>query len=259
MGISQILLLFAAAVVAGGVNSVAGGGTFFSFPALLAAGVPAVPANATNAVALWPGSAASVWAYRRELATQGQNLVLFSVISVLGGIIGGALLLITSNETFEVLLPYLLLFATLIFTFSGPVTRRLRAHREPAARPSPLRALGVPLLQLATAIYGGFFGGGIGILMLATLAIMGMENIHEMNSIKTLLATLINGAAVVLFVLRGAVFWPEALIMIVGATVGGYVGAAVARQIEPRYVRRFVIICGFALSLYYFVEGWLQS
>jgi uncharacterized membrane protein YfcA len=255
MVLSQILLLFAAATVAGAVNSVAGGGTFFSFPALLAAGVPAVPANATNAVALWPGSAASVWAYRRELGTQGQNLVLFSIISVVGGIIGGALLLITSNETFEVLLPYLLLFATLIFTFSGPVTRRLRAGRPEHAKPSPLRVLGVPLLQLATAIYGGFFGGGIGILMLATLAIMGMENIHEMNSIKTLLATLINGSAVVLFVLGGAVFWPEALIMIVGATVGGYVGAAVARHIEPRLVRSFVIICGFALSLYYFIWG----
>ena len=254
MPLSQILLLFAAATVAGAVNSVAGGGTFFSFPALLAAGVPAVPANATNAVALWPGSAASVWAYRRELGTQRQNLPLLAIISVVGGIVGGALLLITSNETFKVLLPYLLLFATLVFTFSGPVTRRLRAYRSADTKPSPLRALGVPLLQLATAVYGGFFGGGIGILMLATLAIMGMENIHEMNSVKTLLATLINGAAVVLFVLGGKVFWPEALIMVVGATAGGYAGAAVARHIEPKFVRRFVIICGFALSLYYFLQ-----
>lgn len=259
MPITQALLLFVAATVAGAVNSVAGGGTFFSYPALLAAGVPEVPANATNAVALWPGSAASVWAYRRELGTQRQHLVLFSVISIIGGIIGGALLLITSNATFRVLLPYLLLFATLIFTFSGPVTRRLRARRPAGERPSALRALGVPLLQFATAVYGGFFGGGIGILMLATLAIMGMENIHEMNALKTLLATLINGSAVVLFVLRGAVFWPEALVMVVGATVGGYVGAAVARHIEPKLVRRFVIVCGFALSLYYFIQGWLQS
>lgn len=254
MPLSQMLLLFAAATVAGAVNSVAGGGTFFSFPALLAVGVPAVPANATNAVALWPGSAASVWAYRRELGTQRQKLPLLAGISIVGGIIGGLLLLITSNETFKLLLPYLLLFATLVFTFSGPVTRRLRDRRPANEKPSPLRALGVPLLQLATAIYGGFFGGGIGILMLATLAIMGMENIHEMNSVKTLLATLINGAAVVLFVLGGAVYWPEALIMVVGATAGGYVGAAVARHIEPKLVRRFVIVCGFALSLYYFLQ-----
>jgi uncharacterized membrane protein YfcA len=255
MTLVEAIFLFLAALMGGGLNSVAGGGSFFVFPALLFVGVSPISANATNTVALWPGSIASVGAYRRELVRQHQGLPQLIITSVVGSIIGAQLLLGTQEATFARLVPYLLLLATLIFAVSGPLTRRLRA-RQAAHPASPwLARFVVPLIQLATAIYGGFFGGGIGILMLATLALTGMDDIHEMNAIKTLLATLINGVAVVAFIAAGVVRWPEALVMIAGATVGGYGGASLARRLQPIVVRRFVIVVGMALTLYFFWRG----
>ncbi len=256
MTLFDALMLFGSAIIAGAINSVAGGGTFFTFPTLLFTGVTPVSANATNTVALWPGSLASVGAYRQELARHKKGLLSLSIISMIGGLIGAWLLLRTRDETFARLVPYLLLLATLIFTFSGYVTRwlRSRAKQRPAGESPGASRIFVPLLQLAIAIYGGFFGGGIGILMLATLALMGMEDIHEMNALKTLLATLINGIAVVLFIVEGAARWPEALVMVVGAIIGGYYGAVIAKRLNPVFVRRFVIIVGFLLTIYFFIK-----
>ena len=249
----DIILLFTAAFVAGALNSVAGGGSFFSFPALLFTGLDPKIANATNTVALWPGSAASVGAYRRELSTQRSAVKQLALVSLVGGFVGALLLLVTPSSIFRLLLPYLMLGATLLFTLSPRINALVRRADIRRATPADTRVRSV-LLQGMISIYGGFFGGGIGILMLATLALMGLENIHEMNALKTLLATLINGIAVVTFAAAGAVAWPQALLMAMGAIVGGYLGAAVARRLNPKWVRTFVIVVGFALSAYLFVR-----
>ena len=248
------IILFFVAILAGALNSVAGGGSFFSFPALLFTGVPAINANATNTIALWPGAVASVGAYRRDVGGQPVLLITLCVASLIGGLLGAVLLLRTPEPVFVELIPFLLLAATLLFTFSGQITRYLRTRFHHPARAQWVSLLGVGLLQLAIAVYGGFFGGGIGILMLASLALIGMENIHRMNALKTLLSSLINGIAVVTFVLAGVVFWPQAVLMIVGAVIGGYGGASIARRLDPLLVRRFVITVAFGMTIYFFIR-----
>ena len=253
MNFLQLFLLFVTATLGGTLNSVAGGGTFFTFPSLIFAGVPPIQANATSSVALWPGSAASVGAYWNELKKQKASLIIvLSVTSLIGGIAGAFLLLDTSQATFVHLIPWLLLLATVLFTFNKPIVALLRI--ETKSEVSWKSLLGVAVLQIIIAIYGGYFGGGIGILMLASLAIMGMDNIHEMNSIKTLLTIIINGVAVIIFIARGVVFWPQAIVMIVGATLGGYGGAYLARKVDQKWVRLFVTIVGFSLTLYFFIK-----
>jgi uncharacterized membrane protein YfcA len=253
--LSTYLLLFAAAFLGGVLNSVAGGGSFLSFPALIVSGVPPINANATSTVALWPGSAASVGAYRRELVCLNRALIIImAMVSLLGGLLGALLLLHTPQATFARMIPYLLLVATLLFAFGPSVTRYFRVHHaESGEHSSTTRAL-VAFLQLVIALYGGFFGGGIGILMLATLGFIGMENIHQMNALKTVLATCINGIAVATFVAAGAVFWPQAIVMIVGAIIGGYGGAFYARKLDPKVVRTFVICVGVVMTVYFFIR-----
>ncbi|MFL5802389.1 MAG: sulfite exporter TauE/SafE family protein [Roseiflexaceae bacterium] len=249
----QIATLFLAAVAAGAINSVAGGGSFISFPALLLAGVPPISANATNAAALWPGTVASVGAYRRELAVQRRGIVLFSAISLLGGLIGALLLLQTQERTFEQLIPYLLLAATLIFALSPRITRWTRQWGE-HGRERWSRRLVVLALYFGVAIYGGFFGAGLGILTLAVLGLLGLEQIHEMNALKVLQASLINGVAVLTFALAGAVQWPMALLMAAGGIVGGYGGAALARRVNPVAVRWVIIAISVSLTVYFFIR-----
>ncbi len=257
MTFPQAVLLFLAALIAGALNSVAGGGSFISFPTLMFTGVPPINANATNTVSLWPGSVASVGAYRKEFKTEPLLLVILSAASLVGGLAGALLLLRTPEIVFLRLLPWLLLVATLLFTFGRSLTTRLQAlmrrHLGESAAPwVPL--VGVGLLQLVIATYGGYFGGGIGILMLAALSLTGMTNIHTMNALKTLLASLINGIAVVAFILARAVFWPQALLMIVAAVIGGYGGAYFAQKLDPRLVRGFVILVGFTMTIYFFIR-----
>ncbi len=235
MSLPSILLLFLAAVLGGTLNAVAGGGSFFTFPSLIFTGVPPIAANATSTAALWPGSIASIGAYRRELAAQNPILLFLLVdTSLIGGMLGAVLLLRTPQGIFVTLLPYLLLTATLLFTFSGPVTKLFHVRNMEKRALSPANLIGLAIVQLIISIYGGYFGGGIGILMLATLAVMGMEDIHMMNALKTLLTTCINGVAVITFILAGAVFWLQALVMILGAILGGYGGAYYARKINKR-------------------------
>lgn len=254
----DIAVLFVSALIGGTLNAVAGGGSFFCFPALLFTGLPAIQANATNTLALWPGSLASTGAYRRELKHQRPAvLIILTVSSLLGGIIGALVLLGTAQDTFVQLVPFLLLLATLLFAVSPYFTGRLRARvLEHSTINIPTLVL-VAGAQFLISIYGGFFGGGIGILMLATLALMGMENIHEMNSVKTLLTVVINGSAMVLFIIRGAILWPQALLMIVGTVLGGYGGAYYARKIDPKHVRIFVICVGILLTAYFFGRTYL--
>lgn len=256
MTLLQILILFAASVLGGILNAVAGGGSFFTFPSLIVTGISAIQANATSTVALWPGTVASVGAYRHELLKQRRGLLFLLVgTSLIGGVLGAVLLLRTSQAIFVRLIPYLLLLATLLFAFSGSITARLRTRSIDKTPPSRRVLIGISAAQLIIAIYGGYFGGGIGILMLTTLAMMGLDNIHEMNALKTLLASCINGIAVVTFIIAGAVVWPEAILMIFGAILGGYGGAYYARKIDPKWVRLFVIIVGIALTIYFFLRG----
>ena len=251
----QASILFVAAILGGTLNSVAGGGTFITLPALIFTGVLPINANASSTVALWPGSIASVWAYRKEFANQ-RRLVTFllSITSLIGGILGAELLVRTSQTTFVKLLPYLLLLATVLFALSGPINTRLHGRTTLKNRQSWLTLVGISFLQLIIAIYGGYFGGGIGILMLATLGLMGMENIHEMNAMKTLLTTFINGVAVIIFIIRGIVAWPQAIVMVIGAIIGGYTGAYFARKIDQRLIRGFVILVGVSMTIYFFLR-----
>jgi len=253
--LSQALLLFSAAVVAGAINGVAGGGSFIAFPALIFTGVPPIAANATNNAALWVGTLASVGAYRKELSTQRSKLLLLGASSIIGGVLGSLALLHTSQTLFTKLIPYLLLLATLLFTFSQPLTNWVRGQRWKPADNSPASIWSILLLQLAIATYGGFFGGGIGILMLATLSVIGIENIHEMNALKVLLACCINGIALIAFIFAGIIVWPLAVLMSIGALLGWYLSAHYARQLKPALVRRLVIVVGFSMTTYFFLSS----
>jgi uncharacterized membrane protein YfcA len=246
----QIGLVAMAAFCAGAMNSVAGGGTFFSFPALLAAGVPPIAANASNSVALWPASLSGAWAYRKELARYKRYLIPMGIVSLLGGVGGGLLLLATQDATFSRLIPWLLLFATLLFTFSGTISGWLRAPDAGKPKGSATALAG----QAVVSVYGGFFGAGMGIMMLASLAMAGHEDVHEINAIKNLLSAIIYSVTVLTFVTAGAVSWPYTIIMLATATLGGYWGASIARKIPAPWLRRFIIAVGFMLTVFYFYK-----
>lgn len=241
-----VLLLVVSAFLAGALNAVAGGGSFLTFPALVMAGVPPVNANATSTVAVAPGALASAYGYRTELrALTNFNLPAVVGISLVGGLIGALLLLWTPQPVFAALVPWLLLFATVLFAFGPPISAWVRKRFR----------MGLPTLlgvQFLIAIYGGYFGGGIGILMLATLGVFGLTNLHAMNGIKVLLSGCLNAVAVVAFVAGGAVYWTEAIIMTGACIAGGYAGAALARRIPPPVLRKFVILVGLAMTAYFF-------
>lgn len=242
-------LLLAAAVAAGALNAVAGGGSFFTFPALLLAGVPPVSANATSTVSLWPASVASAAAFRHDLRHERRHLFLLGGVSVVGGLAGALLLLLTPDREFARLVPWLLLAATLVFAFGPAVTARLRA------RDLHLPLGGLLVVQGIVAVYGGYFGGGMGIMMLAAFAAMGMDDLNAMNGLKAILGTLINAVAVVAFVVAGIVQWPYALLMVVGGTVGGWFGARVSRNVPKAPLRVFIVLVGAALTVAFFVRG----
>lgn len=250
--------LFAAAFGAGALNSVAGGGQFLTFPMLIFAGVPVVSANATSSFAVWPGTVASSVGYRRELADQRGLLVPLGLASIVGGILGAVVLLRTPQATFARLIPWLLLLATLLLIFGGPLVLRMRKRLGHSGGPTRAGIAGLSLMQVALGIYGGYFGGGMGFVMLAAMAFIGLDNMHTMNGLKTALASCINGVAVATFVLAGAIAWPEAIVMLIGAILGGYGGAIYARRLDPQLIRRFTIFVACAMTLYFFVrQYWL--
>src|SRR6266700_2016423 len=240
------LILFIAAVLGGALNSVAGGGSFLTFPSLIFAGVQPIQANATSTVALWPGSVASVSAYRKELASLNRVVLLTMGITSLIGGIGGAILLLSTPQ------------ATLLFAFSPRITAMVRKSPAEEIEEKTVitwRALAsITFIQLIVAVYGGYFGGGIGIMILASLGVMGMDNMHEMNGLKTVLQSIINGVAVITFVIARAVIWLPAIVMIVGAIVGGFGGAYVARRLDARLIRGFVILVGISMTIYFFLR-----
>jgi hypothetical protein len=247
--LTQALSLFGIAVVSGMMNSVAGGGSFLSFPALLLVGVPPIQANATNTIALWPGIMGSIGAYRNELRGAEARRVLTPLLitSVLGAIAGSCTLLITPQQTFLRLIPWLLLAATLLFAFSRKLTALLKPSGEAA-----LSTTWGALLQLFVAFYIGYFGAGAGILMMALLALLGLTGIHRINAYKTVQAATGNGIAILIFVAKGVIYWKHAGVMCVGALCGGYFGAWQAQRMKQHHVRWIVIAIGFGMSAYFF-------
>lgn len=254
MTLIHAALLFGVAILGGAINSVAGGGSFLCFPMLLFTGVPPVNANATNTLALWPGTLASVGAYRKEFVNANPRQILSLVLTgILGSLVGAIVLLKTPQLTFLHMVPWLLASATLIFCFSSRISRWIR-EREARTGTSGRITTGAALVQLVIAVYIGFFGAGAGILMLALFAFMGMESIHTMNAFKTMLASVCNGVALIAFVIARAIWWPQALIMLVGAIIGGYFGAHFAQKVAPAKVRMIVIFIGAGLSIYFFAK-----
>lgn len=253
-------------VISGGIlNSVAGGGSFLTFPALISLGIPPIQANATSTTGIWPASASAAWALRQERVRQQRRLLLLlGLSSVLGGLGGALLLLHTPQTTFTLFIPFLLLLATLLFALSPLLNARLR-HRalspqkeQNQERRRPLRSwftlLGIALLQLVITVYGGYFGGGIGILMLASFGLLGMQDINEMNALKNALAVCINAVAVLTFVLAQAVIWQDVLIMLAGTLAGGYGGVYSARKLDPRIARGFIVLVGCVMTMYFFFK-----
>ena len=239
---------FGAAFLAGMINSVAGGGTLVSFPTLIWLGLPAVTASATNTVAIWPGALGGAWGYRRQLRTAAPRMLALLVPSAAGGVTGALLLRRTPPAAFEHLVPFLVLFATLLLMAQEPVQRRLKTAGA-AAHTSPRWFAAAMLFQFLVGLYGGYFGAGIGILMLAALSILGLTDIHQMNGLKNVLAMAINGVAAVYFMAAGMVAWPYALIMAVAAVAGGYSMAGLALRLGRTTVRRIVISIGFAMAV----------
>jgi uncharacterized protein len=255
MSLSNAIILFIAALVAGAINSVAGGGSFISFPTLMYIGIPAKFANATNTVALWPGQVASIGAYRRQFENLSwKTMTPLLVTALLGGIAGAWTLLKTPETTFVLLVPWLILSATIIFTMSGRISSWVRRRSSSGEHHEFNTGRGV-VLQSFIAFYIGYFGAGAGILILAMLALLGMDEIHTMNALKALLTTVSNGVAMVLFVFSHAVRWPEAVLMVVASMIGGYFGAHLAQKTKPEYVRAMVIAIGILLSVYYFAKS----
>jgi uncharacterized protein len=243
---------FGAALLAGLVNSVAGGGTLLTFPTLIWLGLNPVTANATSTVAVWPGVVSSAWGYRRELRTIESRLFWLLVPSVIGGLAGAWLLRFTPPALFDRLIPYLLLFATLLFMSHGLVQRWMKS--DALVQGSARWLGGVLIFQLLVAVYGGYFGAGIGIFMLAALGLIGLTDMHQMNGLRVLLGGTMNGVAIVYFVAHRMVFWPDVLVMAAGTIAGGYGGAGLARRLGPRAVRRIVIAIGMALAVSFFVR-----
>jgi uncharacterized membrane protein YfcA len=251
----QAIFLLIAAGIAGALNAVAGGGSFISFPALLFIRIPAVAANATNTVALWPGLAASTLAYLKRLNAPLRVLVPLLVTSIAGGWAGALLLLKTPQHTFLRLVPWLLLGGTLLFAFGNSI----RAIAGKTAIVDDLRKISWQAIvvssvaELLLSVYGGYFGAGIGFVTLAMLSMLGMRDIHAMGAIRTLLAVAINAAAVITFIVAGAVLWPQCAVMVAGSLVGGWFGARYAQKADPGKMRAVVIGVGLLMSAYFFV------
>jgi uncharacterized membrane protein YfcA len=255
----DVSILALASFLAGAQNSLAGGGTLYTFPTLLTVLGDAVAANGTSTAALLPGSMAGAWGFRDEVRhTPKRTLLILAVPSLLGGIIGTLLVVKFPEKVFRSVVPWLIFTAALLFLLQPRISRLVGA-KELSHRPSPLVAAGVVLFQLIVAIYGGYFGAGIGILMLSSLSLMGLGNIHRVNALKTLLAACINVMSVVIFAVEGAtrerpiIAWRYAIPMALAAIAGGYIGARFSLRINRTILRWIIIVIGFALAAYYLI------
>jgi hypothetical protein len=252
---TQHVAIAAIALVGGAMNAIAGGGTLLMFPALIGLRVPSLIANATCTVAVWPGTFASFLGYRAEWPATRVWALRFLAPSVAGGFVGGILLTVTSQRLFDELVPFLVLFATLLFVMQRPVLDVLRRRQgfvssTSGRTPAPVPARVFVVFHFFVAIYGGYFGGGLGMVMLAAFGLMGMTNIHQMNLLKTFCAIIYNLVAIAAFVFKGLVDWPLALNMAVGTIIGGWLAAGLAQRIPQAWVRSSVVVIGFSAGLW---------
>ncbi len=241
--------LFLAAVAAGMVNSVAGGGTLIAFPSLVGFGETEIVSNATNTAALWPGALSSAFGYRKDTPVPTELLALLVVPSVIGGFLGALILVNTPLSTFRLAVPFLILLATLLFAARNLFSKKFGQKTGEVSTSGRVSGF---IFQLFVATYGGYFGAGIGILMLASLSMMGLRDIHAMNAIKTVLGALINVTAFLFFAYRGLVAWPLALLMAVGAILGGYIGARSAKRVNQKWLHLAIVATGLIVSLWFF-------
>jgi uncharacterized membrane protein YfcA len=248
MAAHSAILLVAAAFCAGAMNAVAGGGSFLTFPALVFSGVPSIIANASSTVALFPGSFASAWAYRHDFRNfERVSFRAMMAVSLIGGVAGALLLLFTPQRSFDAIIPWLLLAATLVFAFAPRITPILRRHVRIGPRT-------LVVTQLFVSVYGGYFGGAVGIIQLSVWALYGLTDLKAMNATKTLLSGSMNAVAVVCFVIAGKVWWPQTLVMLAGAVAGGWLGAHAARRVDQRYVRYAIIVISTIMTIVFFAR-----
>jgi uncharacterized membrane protein YfcA len=245
----EYLGLCLAALAAGAVNAVAGGGTLLTFPALTSVIAPQL-ANATSTVAVFPGSLASVWGYRRQLTGCKKWIAWLTAPSVIGGALGAYLV----DDKFGAVVPWLILLASVLFLLQPTIARQLKRQTEAMREPSARLLAGIVAMQLLIGVYGGYFGAGIGILMLSSLSFLGLKDIHQTNALKTFLAFCVNLVAAGLFIARDMVEWRYALPMAAAAILGGYFGARFSLRLRPVIVRWIVIAIGFSLTVYYFAQ-----
>jgi uncharacterized membrane protein YfcA len=256
MTLTEAAVLAGAAGAAGGINAVAGGGTLISFPAAVAVGLSPLIANATNAVALTPGAIASAFAYRRELRQDRAVVRLFLPAAAGGGAVGAILLLCTPQRLFDALVPLLVLFATALLFAQN--LRRTPKPAPDAAWRVPQRPFVAVLLQFLVGVYGGYFGAGMGIMMLAVFTRMGGANIHRMNGVKSVLGAVINAIAAITFMVAGAIDYRASVVMAIGAIIGGLVGASAARRVDPTIVRWGVVAVGLVLTAILAYRRWFE-
>ena len=240
--------LFFAGMIAGAVNSVAGGGTLIAFPSLVAYGESGIISNATNTAAIWTGSLSSAIGYRRDTFVDRNLFCILLIPSLVGGLLGAFVLVITPEETFTLVVPFLVLFATLLFASRNLFSRKLSYTLSQQENSSPKGRIGGALFQFFVATYGGYFGAGIGILMMASLSAMGLRDIHKINALKTPLAAVVNVTAFIFFALKGLVVWPLAFIMAIGNIIGGYGGARMAKRVNQRLLAFGVVTIGLLVS-----------
>ena len=242
------LILAVAGLLAGAINSVAGGGSFLTFPAMVFLGVPSIVANASSTAALIPASIASTWAYREDLRElEGFPFRPLLGVSLVGGGIGALLLLYTPQRTFDFVLPWLMLAATVLFTFGPQISRFLKPRFH-------IGAATVIVIQLLISVYGGYFGGGVGILMLATWTVFGVVDIRALMAHRSVLGGAMNTVAVVMFIAAHKVWWPQTSVVLSTAIVGGYGGAWLAKRVDPRYVRGAITAIGVSITIAFFLR-----
>ncbi len=254
MPYAETAVVFVAGMLGGAVSAVAGGGGLITFPALIEVGIPPIVANATSNAGLFPSNASGAWAYRRELAGCRHLWAPFAIVSALGGLAGGLLLLGTGETAFQAAVPWLLLAATLLVAFGPHAVRRIASSRlGSGTAPDTQRRIVLGAL-FAASVYGGYFGTGLGIMLLGMLTLAAVGDFQRVNALKNLVSVVMSAMAVTVFVLAGLVHWPAAIAMCVGSAIGGYTGVAIARRLDARHLRWFVIGVGLVLSVRYFLQ-----
>ncbi|MDM9384058.1 sulfite exporter TauE/SafE family protein [Chlorogloeopsis sp. ULAP01] len=254
MTLAQAGFLLTTAIIGGALTAIAGGGGFVLFPALIFAGLPSINANATATVAGWLGCGVSLAAYRDELSAQRRISVVLGSISLIGATVGAVLLIYTPTVAFDRLVPYLLLFSTLLFAGGGKITSWLHSHLGELNQASWRSLIIASFIQFFIAVYGGFYGAGVAILILAALEMLGMKDIHKMNALKMLLMTCMSSFAVITFAIAGVIVWQPAILMMLGTIIGGYGGAYYARRLKQHLIKHFVIVVGFLMTCYFFIR-----